>query len=255
MIRILTLAFLFGQTLICAGQTENKIPKYRQNQLDTLIKLIKHDGITGLADKIRYPIKRPNPIPDIETREQFILYYPILFDSTFKKKLTSKIFDSSNTIDRDEGFGLSNGDLWLDHAGRIMAVNYSSAQELELLRLLHQETENKIHTTVQNWKRNILVCQSDEFLIRIDLLEDNQLRYISWSKTKNISEKPDLVLFNGKRDFQGTMGGVTYTFEDGDWTYTIDRVQLAESEDQLGLYLRVYQNDQLSVNLKIEEIK
>ena len=255
MTRILTILFLLGLTINCVGQTSNGIPEERQKQLDTLTEFIKHDRVLELADRMLYPIKRPNPIPDIETREQFVLYYLILFDSAFKNKLTSTTFDSSNTIDRYNGFGIYNGDLWLYDDGRIMTINYSSEQEQELLKQLHQETESKIHSSVDDWKLNILVCQTDKFLIRIDLMENNELRYISWSKTKNIGDKPDLILFDGKQEFQGTMGGVTYTFENGNWTYTIDRVEMAESDDKLGLYLRVYQDDELKTNVKTEEIK
>lgn len=254
MTKTLTVLFLLGLSTFCNGQTANGITKERLRQLDTLVDLIKHDRIQELADRAKYPIKRPNPIPDLKTKEQFILYYPVLFDSIFKENLTTATFNDSNTIDRYNGFGLLNGDLWLSDDGGIMTINYNSPQELGLQRKLHLETENKIHPSIADWKENILVCQTDRYLIRIDQLDNNGLRYISWNKPKRFTDKPDLILFDGETEFQGSMGGVTYTFENGKWTYEIDRVEMAESDDKLGLYLRVSRKNKVKMFFKTEEI-
>ena len=252
--------FLIGILFIlssmnCFSQFNNGIPEERQKQLETIIDLVRNDQIIELSKKILYPIKRQNPIPDIKTREEFILYYPILFDSTFKAKLTNTIFDSTNTINYYTGFGLFLGDIWLFDDGDIMTINYQSTKELELLNKLHTEIEGKIHKSVSNWKKNILVCETEKFLIRIDLLENNDLRYISWNKPKTISDKPDLILMKGIQEFQGTMGGITYTFQNQDWTYQIDRVEMAETDDKFGLYLRLYQNGIEKATYKTKEIK
>jgi hypothetical protein len=252
--------FLIGIIFIissinCFSQTEKGIPEERQEQLETIIDLVRNDQIIELSKKILYPIKRQNPLPDIETREEFILYYPILFDSIFKAKLTNTKFDSTNTINHYTGFGLFRGDIWLYDNGDIMTINYQSSKELELLNKLHTEIEEKIHKSVSNWKKNILVCETDKFLIRVDLLENNDLRYISWNKPKKITDKPDLILLKGVQEFQGTMGGVTYTFQNQDWTYQIDRVEMAETDDKLGLYLRLYQNGIEKASYKTKEIK
>jgi hypothetical protein len=68
------------------------------------------------------------------------------------------------------------------------------------------------------------------------------LRYIAWSKPKTITEKPDLILSHGVQEFQGTMGGVTYTFSNGQYYYQVDQRDMAELEDQIGLFLRIFDN-------------
>ena len=251
----LAFLFLLGTPLIGVGQASKKISENRQQQIGTLVELIKNDRVSELATRISYPLKRPNPIPNIESPTQFILYYPTLFDTAFKHKLTTTTFNSSNTIDRYNGFGLFRGDVWLNDEGNIMTVNYNSEQELALLNQLHLEAEYRSHSSIKDWKENILVCQTEKFLIRIDLMNNDGLRYISWSGTKDIGKKPDLVLFNGKMEFQGTMGGEVYTFKNGDWVYKINHVKMAESAEALGFYIEVYQKGEMKMSLKAEEIK
>lgn len=46
--------------------------------------LVREDRINELSALVSYPLERENPLPDIKSKEAFVLYYPILFDSTFK---------------------------------------------------------------------------------------------------------------------------------------------------------------------------
>ena len=108
---------------------------------------------------------------------------------------------------------------------------------------------------VANWKMNELVCETDRFTIRIDEMADSSLRYVSWSKSKTFKDKPDLVINNGSYQFQGTRGGMIYTFINNDWTYELDRVTMAESDDQYGLFLTIYQNGQQKSKYKCRETK
>ncbi len=245
--------FLFS--INCFSQVENGINEKRQKQLKTIINYLKNNQIIELSRIVRYPLKRQNPIPNIKTKDEFILYYPILFDSVFRAKLIRAKFDSSNTINHYTRFGLFQGDIWLDDNGYIIAINYQSSKGLELLSTLHSEIKDKIYKSVSDWKKNILVCETDKLLIRIDLLDNNELRYISWNKPKKINDKPDLILFNGVQEFQGTMGGVTYTFTNQNWTYQINSVKMAEKNEEFGLFLKLFYNGLEKAIIKVKEIK
>jgi len=107
---------------------------------------------------------------------------------------------------------------------------------------LTRDIQRQINTTVNKWKVNVLVCETKKFLIRVDELDNNELRYVSWSKPNSISDKPDLVLFKGVQDFHGTMGGVSYTFRNKKIFYQVDQIDVADSEDKLGLFLRIFKN-------------
>jgi hypothetical protein len=208
------------------------------------VRLIKADSISELSNLIDFPLYRPNPIPDISTSNDFILYAPILLDSLFKVKLSS--YNDSDVFEHHGYYGLVggpfSGDIWMDENGLIKSINYHSVAELKLQSKLTREIQSKIYPSVKMWKENIYVCETNKFLIRVDLMDNNELRYIAWSKPKTISEKPDLILYHGKQEFQGTMGGITYTFSNGQYYYQIDQADVAESDDQIGLFLRIFKN-------------
>jgi hypothetical protein len=247
------LILIIGQQ-ICA-QNLDTIPSFRKSQIDKIVDLIKNENISQLSDLIKYPLKRPNPIPNIENRNAFILYYKILFDSDFKKKITNAVYTTNNTIDRYDGFGLFQGDIWINENGFITAINHNSDSEKILKKALDDETKRIINPIVSKWKDNIIVCKSDKFLIRIDLLDDNSIRYVSWSTSKKISDKPELILNKGVLEFQGTMGGETYTFKNGDWTYIVDNVRMCETAEKCGLFLRLINNGIEKNKIKLNEIK
>lgn len=251
----LNIIFILTLSLNSVAQHENKLSATRQIQLQRLVDLVKEDKVVELSNLISYPIVRSAPVPNINNKNEFILFYQTLFDDELKQKITHTSYNLDNTIDKYTGFGILSGFIWLDGDGKIIAINYKSDQELMLKNKLHVENENKIHSSVKDWKANILMCKTEKFLIRIDLLDDESIRYISWSNTKDISTKPDLILSNGTTEYHGSMGGVTYSFKNGIWTYVIDEVIMAESEEDMGLFLRVYKNNEQIMSVETEYIK
>lgn len=229
-------------------------------QLNNIIELIKFDRVIELSERVAYPLKKMSPLPDINTRKEFILYYPILFDSALKVKLSKLDFDSTNTVYYQPiGWGPRGGThyrlggkIWF-YKGKITAIHFQSKKELELLNNLNKEIKSILHESVVDWKKNEIICETEKFLIRIDYLEDRGYRYISWGRNKKISEKPDLILYNGEMEYHGTDGGESYTFKNADWTYVIDNVKVGKG-DGTGLFLKIYQNDIEKANYRSKEL-
>lgn len=239
---------------IVHAQATDSLPDWRLNQLHLLQQYVKNDNVLKIAELIKYPISRPAPIPEIKDQASFILYYPILFDDILKDMLTQADFGPHNTIDRYDGFGLGLGFLWLDKNGQIIGINYSSEKELELKSMLSNSLKSNIHPSVNTWKENIFVLESEKFLIRLDLLDYNNYRYISWSKPKVLSEEPDLILVDRDLKYHGTMGGVTYTFNNSNWKYIIDQVDSCCEIEQCGLFLILLKNDIEILNVRLTEV-
>lgn len=252
---IFTILIFLTFALQINAQTNDSIPSWRQNQIKKIVELIKNDDFSRLSEMIRYPIKRPNPIPDIENKESFLRYCSTLFDDNFKQKLINAKFTGGNTISRDGDFGLLYGYIWLNKGGEIIALNYNSEKELSMQKKLTDETKSLIHPSVKDWKTNIMVCKSDKFIIRIDLTDDLYLRYASWSYPKSISDKPDLVLMNGIEVFQGIRGGVTYTFQNSKWKYVIEKVNICEKDEDCGLFFKLLISDQEKRKTRLQELK
>jgi hypothetical protein len=243
--------FLFVITGARADDTPAMIKRYRY-----IIKLIQADKSKELSKLVAYPLKRENPLKDIATPNEFVAYYPVMFDAAFKKKLAQ--FKDSDVFEHNFAYGLVggpfSGEMWLNEKGQIQSINYSSKREQDLKTQLTKSIQSKMYPTVNHWDQNVLVLQSPKLLIRIDRIGNN-IRYASWSKGRPTSEKPDLVLNDGLEEAQGTMGGWTYTFKSGDWIYVIDDVEMCESVDQCGYFLNLSFKGQDKSSTKLKSIK
>jgi len=227
------------------------------NRFKKIIKLIEADKENELAKMVKYPLKRQNPLPDIADSKAFIADYPILFDDAFKQKL--KRYNDTDIFEHDGAYGLVNGpfngDIWLNEDGAIGAINYSSKWEQELRAALVKKIQGQMYPAVNSWIENIVVGKSDNLLIRIDDTGKGA-RYVSWSKGRPTSEKPDLILYNGIQQARGTMGGWTWTFKNGDWTYIVDDVEMCEDPGRdCGLFLRLLFKGAVKSTVRLKEIK
>ncbi len=253
---ILTVCLLLLVSSSCsAPKPATGIEERRQQQLDAFIDLLKANDAVELAKFVRYPLKRISPVPFVQNDSEFIARYDTLLDSEFRSMLTETHWDSTNTMERNGQFGLLRGEIWLDYEGKIIAINHQSPAEAQLQKQMYRKTMMAIHPDVAPWDRNLLVCESDKFLIRLDSMLDGDLRYVSWSKPKTFKDKPDLILFHGEEQQQGTMGGFTYTFQNEDWTYEIDEVRMAEKEEDMGLFLRIRQGENAPISYRCTEIR
>ena len=215
------------------------------NNFRKIVKYIREDSISELAGIVRYPLIRPNPISDISNSKEFIAYASVMFDSVFRQKLSG--YADSDIFYHNGLYGLVgghfSGDIWMDDNGFVETINYHSAAERRLQSKMTREIQDQMNPAVNRWKENILVCETKKFLIRIDYLDSKEFRYVSWSKPKTVKDKPDLILLKGVEEFQGNMGDVTYTFNNEATYYRIDRVYMAESDDEVGLFLRIFKSN------------
>ena len=111
--------------------------------------------------------------------------------------------------------------------------------ELKTRELKIKEQILELNSEVKN---NIIYCENGKFSIKIDKLKNGDLRYISWNKPKSISNKPDLILYNGKIERQGTGGGYHYVFKSRDWSYIIENNFMGETIESMGVFLKLLNN-------------
>jgi hypothetical protein len=249
--RLNVIALLFI-TLLSKGQSD--IPTSTIKSYRRIAQLIKYDSIKKLATLVSYPLRRENPLPDIYSPKEFVSYYSTLFDNEFKQELMN--FDSSKIFQHNGNYGLFAGDVWIDADGKIISINHVSESEKKYSIKLTNEIQSKMHPSIKPWKRNVLVCESKKYLVRIDDINGHDsLRYISWGEGKQISEKPDLILYGGTYQFQGEQGGITYTFKSGEWSYIIDEVDMCEHSEDCGLFFRILRNDKEVSSYRCVETK
>lgn len=144
----------------------------------------------------------------------------------------------------------------LDSKNKILE-NELEKQKNELKEL--EKTEENHNSVLFNPNngvdRNLVLCKNSKFLIRVDLMEDGELRYISWNLPKQQNDTPSLILRNGYTEKKGTMGGYDYIFRNAEWTYVIEDNQMGESIESIGIFLRLQQNEKLVLYSKMTDLK
>lgn len=94
------------------------------------------------------------------------------------------------------------------------------------------DADEKICERLRNYSANIVTVNFNSWIVRIDLMPDGEYRYSSW-KNKNISEEPDLVLYNGIRlsPTEGNKGFLSlkeeFIFINGNYKYILSYEMVA----------------------------
>ena len=65
---------------------------------------------------------------------------------------------------------------------------------------------------VRKFKRPVFEWKTKSYIIRVDDMDDWDYRYSSWSIDKKLSDKPDLVIYDGEYNPQGSGGNHNYDF-------------------------------------------
>ena len=97
------------------------------------------------------------------------------------------------------------------------------------------EKEVAVNESLSKVKLNIAFFKTQKFNVIIDLLDNSNYRYASWSASKNLRNTPDLILNNGVK--QETENEISYKFKKGEFSYVCIFNKLT-SDGQL----KVFQN-------------
>lgn len=212
------------------------------------IDLVKNNKIEELANNVAYPLRREYPLPPISSPEDFVKK----FNQLFEKELIDTITKSDYKKDWEalgwRGIMLNNGILWITSEGKLSAINRMSAIELENKAQIIEEQKSKLHTSVKKFDVPCLEGQTKKFLIRIDKMDTEKYRYAAWSLPKTFSDKPDLILYNGTMEPQGS-GGICrdFSFKNKNYKY------LVETFIDEGT-IEVFKNDTSILNEKFDKL-
>jgi len=137
---------------------------------------------------------------------------------------------------------LSNGLLWLDYDGRLIGVNcQSKAERLKRNALIKAEKET-LHESIRKFKDPIHILETSKYRIRIDDLGNGNYRYSSWSVKSKMSDKPDLILSDGKFIPEGSGGNHKYEFKNADYIYECSIIVMGEEGSPPAL-LTIYKGE------------
>lgn len=239
---------LFSATTVSAQELKKEYQKFIQTFIDN----VKADKKEEVAKMISYPLRRENPVPSIKNKEEFVKRYSDIFDAGLKKEIISSKIDKDWQEVGWRGIMLNSGTIWFDTDGKLKSINYESDFEKKLKAKLIASQKKKVHSSIANFKEPVYVLETSKFRIRIDDLGNQNYRYASWSIKKAMSEKPDLIISNGKWTADGSGGNSKFDFKKGNYLYECYIIVLGTS-DSPPATLTIYENGKeiLSQNAKI----
>lgn len=210
--------------------------------ISEIIEEFKRNDRYAIAEKIEYPLSREFPLPSIQNKQELLRCFTDVFDDS----LTAMILNSDLSRDWDvmgyRGIMLLDGILWINHDGQIKAVNYMSKVESQRKQVLIDSDRSEIHPSLKEYLEPVLHMVTVDYQIRIDKMTDSTFRFASWKPDASMASKPDLIIDNGQRSWQGSGGNHSFTFINGNYTY-ICGIQGLGLEDIPG-ELTVLKNDQ-----------
>jgi len=191
----------------------------KQQLINNFINAIKQQDKEALTRLVQFPLRRQSPLPSIKTKEELIARYDEVFDRDLVKQIVSSKPGKDWTEMGWRGFMLHNGKVWLDGDGKLIAVNYQSVLEKRKQKALIKDDKRNMYGSVKKYKSPTYLLETAKFRIRIDDMGDGNYRYSSWSLQNKQSDKPDLVIENGKFIPEGTGGNHRYEFRNDDYLY------------------------------------
>jgi len=235
-----------------ANAIEEGFPQPIANQFLAFRHLVETDNKQAIAKLIPYPLKRSNEL--LQNEEDFINYYENIFDESLKKKIKEINIGQKDFIVKSDHYGILSGLIWFGrHSGEITSLRYQSEMEKNMSELKDNSIKERDHESIQGWEKVIVRCETENYTIYILQYPKFELSYVSWNKPKTSSDKPDLKLTGGEIKYKGTMGGASYTFKNGIWSYAIDERRMGP-EGTNGYFLQVFKNGELVKEEKAKKI-
>lgn len=223
--KLLFLLLLVSKISYCQSE---KLDEYKIDNIKNVIALFNQKNIDKISNIINYPLSREYPIPSIKDINDFRKRFNEVFDKTLIDKISnSKIKQWSEVGWR--GIMMDNGIVWIESEdGKITAINYQSDFEKKLRNVLIAKEKESLHVSLKTFKRSTYKIKTKNYLIRIDELSNHKYRYASWKSNKIESLKPDIILYNGELEYEGSGGNHVITFSNGNYTYKVYRNIIGE---------------------------
>ena len=154
------------------------------------------------------------------------------YNEIFDSALIREISESNPATDWEEmgwrGISYGTGEVWVDIDGALLAVNYQSDFEKRKMAGMLAKDRAEVHESLSKFKSLEYVLETKTYRIRIDELSTGNYRYACWKLGKPMSEKPDIIIKNGKLDMQGSGGNHSFDFKNGPYIYQINVIELGE---------------------------
>lgn len=224
--------------LICCGLTaqEKELTINEKIGINNLKDHVAYKRKEAVAKQIKFPLVRCSYFDYyIHNKSEFINSFNTIFD--FNQIENFQISDWEYILDplSLEYYLNSSGYAGIFNDTGMLYLTYISLSDTEkryLQSLIDKEKET-LHPSIRNYKEPECVIMAGDYRIRIDVMNDNSLRYTSWKKNKQISSLPDIVIYDGYS--MGNRIYTSYTFTNGDYVYELSDSILLDDPPSLSV--------------------
>ena len=199
-----------------------------QKEIQGIINLFKKNDQNAIANSIRYPLIREEPIPSIDNKALMKQRFNQVFDQKLMKNIANSKLSQWQSVGW-RGIMLDSGTVWISDK-QITAVNYSSDAEQLYKQQLITTQKQKLHPSLKTFKAPELQFKTAKFQVRIDQMNNGTYRYASWGRNQAQIQKPDLILKNGQIVMDGSGGNHNFIFKSGAYQYIVYRNILGTNE-------------------------
>ncbi|MBO9595555.1 MAG: hypothetical protein J7599_21820 [Niabella sp.] len=213
------LVWLFLKTSLVLYAQSNGLSGAQQTVVHKLIRAASSGDERQIAAMVVYPLRRTYPLPDVKNKAEMLTRFNTVFDGELLRRIAGSKTDDWSAVGW-RGLMLDNGVLWMNDAGGITAVNYQSEKEKILLESAIQKDKQQLPPSLQQFAAPLYKIVTKRYRVRIDELAGGQWRYACWN-LKSRKQEPELVLYNGVFEAQGSGGNHTITFTNDLYRYVI----------------------------------
>lgn len=204
-----------------------------------------------VAKQIVFPLERCEYFDyHIENSSDFINLFDTIFDSKQIEKFQASKWEYIY-VPMFEYYSLQGegyiGEFNEDGIINLIHIPLSESEAIYIQELIDNEKQC-LHPTIRNYLEPVCLLFAGKYRIRIDLMQDGNIRYSSWKRDAVISAIPDLVIYGGKR--WGSRWGTNYDFKNGEYEYHIEDYFVGE-----GPCLNVSKNGKTIMDISPNDIQ
>jgi len=161
----------------------------------------------------------------ISNEAEFKLVSEIIFNS----KIRQTIKEQKGFFCRDNGIMYGRGTLWVD-------LKKTMGNDQYFIKSVNSGILDESSTPTNNAPETKLSCRTDKYVVLVEDIGNDKIRYKGWSAGKSLSSDPDLTIPKGasRVEGRGVCAYSIYTFKNGDYTYELQELGCTDGSEPMG---------------------
>lgn len=201
-------------TQVAAIEASDSVPV----SVKKIVRAVADNDSDSFSELVSYPLQRPYPLKDIESKEEMISYYKVMVDDSLRNAVVKARPERWKEYGW-RGWAIDDGKyLWVDD--NLYDVQYLSKAERHALdSLVNAEVKSIDPDLREGWRPELCLRDAHQGTIyRLDTRttegsDADKYRLAVYNKKSKLRGRPSKV-YRGKKEMEGSAGTVMYYFVD-----------------------------------------